>query len=104
MTVFLSLQWQHMRLSNSEANLLPDDHPLNIQYNNFLKIFGEEGNAIILGIRDSALLYPENFNRWNMFSRQLDAFPEIATVVSTENLKKLVKSQDQRSFQLQPLI
>ena len=33
-----------MRFTYTEANLLPDDHEVNITYNNFLKIFGEEGN------------------------------------------------------------
>ena len=45
-TVFLGFQWEHMRFSNSEANLLPDGHPINKQYQSFLDRFGEEGNAI----------------------------------------------------------
>ena len=37
-TVFLGFQWEHMRFSNSEANLLPDDHPINKEYNAFLEL------------------------------------------------------------------
>jgi len=29
-TVFLGFQWKNMRMSYTEANLLPDDHPINI--------------------------------------------------------------------------
>ena len=47
MTVFLGFQWDKMRFSNSQANLLPDDHPVNLEYQSFLKQFGEEGNAIV---------------------------------------------------------
>lgn len=103
-TVLLALQWKNMRLSNSEANLLPDDHPLNVQYNDFLSIFGEEGNAIILGVKDSTLFLPETFNRWNTFSKQIDAFPEIDMVVSTDNLKKLVKDREKQVFVLEDFI
>ncbi len=103
-TVFLALQWENMRFTRSEANLLPDDHPFNQQYNEFLDIFGEEGNALVLGIRDSALFVPENFNRWNRLSKQLDAFPEVSFVISTDNLKQLVKDNDAQRFVLKPWV
>ena len=102
-TVFLAMQWENMRFTRSEANLLPDDHPYNIQYNEFLDVFGEEGNALVLGIRDSALFTPENFNRWNTLSKQLDAFPEVTFVISTDNLQELVKDDDEKKFVLRPL-
>jgi len=104
MTVFLGFQWDKMRFSNSQANLLPDDHPVNLEYQSFLKQFGEEGNAIVFAIRDSSLFTPENFNRWNKFSKQLAAFPEVDLVISTENLQELVKDNDRQQFVMRPLI
>ncbi|MRI02531.1 MMPL family transporter [Kriegella sp. EG-1] len=101
-TLFLALQWENMRFSNSQANLLPDDHPVNIAYRNFLNQFGEEGNAIVLGINDSALFNLDNFNRWNKLSKQLQAFPEIDFVISVDNLQELVKEKD--AFTMKPLI
>ena len=103
-TVFLAMQWKNMQFSNTEANILPDDHPATVQYNAFKSIFGEEGNAIVLAIRDSALFTPENFNRWNKLSKQLDAFPEIDYVISTDNLKVLQKDNEQQVFVMEPLI
>ena len=93
-----------MRFSNTEANILPDDHPASVQYNAFTKIFGEEGNAIVLAIKDSALFTPKNFNRWNTLSKQLEAFPEIDYVISLENLKELIKDNDTQTFSMEPLI
>lgn len=103
-TVFLGMQWKNMQFSNTEANILPDDHPATVQYNAFKSIFGEEGNAIVLAIRDSALFTPNNFNRWNKLSKQLDAFPEIDYVISTDNLKVLKKDNEQQVFVMEPLI
>ena len=103
-TVFLALQWKNMRFTRSEANLLPDDHPINVQYNDFLKIFGEEGNAIVLAVRDSALYTPDNFNQWNTLSKKLAAFPEVTVVISTDNLSELVRDRDQEKFVLKPLL
>ncbi|WP_431125822.1 efflux RND transporter permease subunit [Flagellimonas flava] len=103
-TVFLAVQWKNMQFSNTEANILPDDHPATVQYNAFKSIFGEEGNAIVLAIRDSSLFTPSNFNRWNKLSKQLDAFPEIDYVISTDNLKVLKKDNEQQVFVMEPLI
>ena len=32
-TGFFSMQWNNMRFTYTEANLLPDDHPINLEYN-----------------------------------------------------------------------
>ncbi|MFX0555506.1 efflux RND transporter permease subunit [Maribacter sp. CXY002] len=102
-TIFLGLQWKNMRFSSSQANLLPDGHPVNIEYQAFLNQFGEEGNAVVFAIRDSSLFNPKNFNRWNKLSKQLVAFPEVDFVLSTDNLQELVKDNDKQEFVMKPL-
>ncbi|AKA35496.1 efflux RND transporter permease subunit [Flagellimonas lutaonensis] len=103
-TVLLGLQWKNMRFSNTEANILPDDHEATIKYSAFVDLFGEEDNAIVMAVRDSLLFTPENFNRWNKLSKQLAAFPEVSMVVSTDNLQQLVKDNQKQEFVLEPLI
>jgi len=103
-TIFLGMQWKNMRFSSSQANLLPDDHPVNLEYQSFLEQFGEDGNAVVFAIKDSALFSPEKFNRWNKLSKQLAAFPEVDFVLSTDNLQELVKNKEKSTFELQPLI
>ncbi|WP_299532404.1 MMPL family transporter [Ulvibacterium sp.] len=103
-TVFLGLQWEHMRFSSSQANLLPDDHPINQEYQSFLKQFGEEGNAVVFAVKDSALYAPQNFNRWNRLSKQLQAFPEVDFVLSTDNLLELKRNSEKQEFVLEPFI
>ena len=66
-TFFLGSKIQNIKFSHSEANLLPRDHEENIKYDHFLDIFGEEGNMIILAVKDSSLFKVENFNKWNEF-------------------------------------
>ena len=103
-TVVMGMQWKYMRFTYTEANLLPDEHPVNQEYNKFLEVFGEEGNLIILAVKDQRLFTPENFNQWNKLSKKLHAFPEIDMVVSTENLHELVKGTIKQEFTLKPLI
>jgi hypothetical protein len=101
-TVFMSMQWKNMRFSNTEANLLPDHHPVNIAYQKFVSQFGEEGNIIAIAVKDSALFKLENFRRWNKLSKQFAAFPEVSSVLSTDNLKLLEKSNTEDKFVMAP--
>ena len=103
-TVFFGLQWDKMRFSNTEANVLPADHPATLQYNAFVSLFGQEDNAIVLAVRDTALFAPDNFNRWNKLSKQFEAVPEIDFVISTDNLQELVKDTVKQEFVLRQLV
>ena len=103
-TVFLGFQWENMRFSTSQANLLPDDHPINLEYQSFLKQFGEEGNAVVFAVRDPSLFTPPKMNRWNKFNKQLGAFPEVDFVLSLDNLQELKKDSEKQEFILEPLI
>ncbi|MCR8669472.1 efflux RND transporter permease subunit [Aestuariibaculum sp. M13] len=103
-TVLFSTQWKNMRFTNTEANLLPDDHEVNIKYNDFLKIFGEEGNLIILGVKDSTLLTVEKLNAWNNLAQSFKQYDEVETVVSVKDLQKLVKDTEHEKFALEPFI
>ena len=58
-TSFLASQMQYMRFSYTEANLLPENHPINIEYDHFLDLFGEEGNLIILAVEDQSIFTPK---------------------------------------------
>ena len=102
-TYFLASQMKYMRLSYTEANLLPKNHEVNVEYDRFLKIFGEEGNIIILAVDDPSIYTSEKFNNWNKLSKALDTFPEVDFIVSVENIKKLKKDEASKSFITEPL-
>ena len=103
-TFLFGLQWDKMRFTYTEANLLPDDHEVNINYNAFLETFGDEGNLIVIGIKDSSLFTVENLNAWNQLSSDFKSYKEVETVVSIKDLQKLVKNQDKQQFDLVPFI
>jgi predicted RND superfamily exporter protein len=103
-TVFMGMQWKHMRFTYTEANLLPDDHEINEEYKQFLSKFGEEGNLIIYGVKDSTLFTPENFRKWNELSATFKSNPEVDITLSIGDLQKLEKSDKTEGFKLVPLV
>lgn len=102
-TAFLVSQMQYMRFSYTEANLLPENHPVNLQYNQFLEIFGEEGNLIILGVKDSTVFTPKKFNAWNNLAKSFDSVEGIDFTISIADVKKLTANRKDRKFILEPL-
>ena len=103
-TVFLAFQWKHIHFTYTEANLLPDDHEVNLEYNSFLKEFGEEGNIIVIGSKDPKLFTPKIFKEWQVLMTKLQKQPEVDFLISVDNIKKLQKNDSLNSFQLVPFI
>jgi predicted RND superfamily exporter protein len=102
-TTFLVSQMKHMRFSYTEANLLPENHEINIQYNQFLDIFGEEGNLILLAIKDSTVFTPTNFNLWNSLAKSFDSLNEVEFTLSIADVKKLRKDTKNKKFLLESI-
>ncbi|MDO6675374.1 MMPL family transporter [Tenacibaculum sp. 1_MG-2023] len=102
-TGLLVTQMKYMRFSYTEANLLPIDHEVNVEYNKFLEIFGEEGNLIILGVKDSTIFTPAKFNAWNKLVKDLDSLPQVDFTVSVADVQQLKADRKQRKFVVEPL-
>ncbi len=103
-TTFWISQWKYMRFTFTEANLLPDQHEENIRYNEFLELFGEDGNVLVLAIQDPELFSKTKLNAWNKLSSKLGSFEEIDFVLSLENLNVLSKNKKEKKFELVPFL
>lgn len=104
MTVFMAMQWKNMGFTYTEANLLPDDHVYNQEYQQFLDIFGEEGNLIVMGVRDTTLFQPEVFQAWTKLSRDINDQDEVDASLSIGDLQTLKKRKDTAAFSIEPFI
>jgi len=102
-TGLLASQMKYMRFSYTEANLLPEDHTVNLEYNRFLDIFGEEGNLIILGVKDTTVFTPKKFNAWNNLVHKFTTLDEIDFTLSIADIQELKKDIKKRKFILKPL-
>jgi len=104
LTVFLALQWKNLGMTYTEANLLPKDHIANKQYQQFLDRFGEEGNLVVIGVKDDAFFTPKSYAAWRELMSGLKKNKDVDLVVSLNDLKKLQKDTVAQKFDLVPLI
>lgn len=103
-TLLLSLQWKNIHFTHSEANLIPKDDKVNVEYDAFLKVFGEEGNLIIIGTKDKRLFTPKVFESYSKLMKEIGADKEVSLVLTIDNLKVLSKNQTNQKFDLVPFI
>lgn len=89
-----------MRFTFTEANLLPDDHEVNIQYNSFLEKFGEEGNLVVLGFKDKNFFTEKNYRAWEKFVSEIKKDKATELTLSIEDLRVLEKDTIAQKFKL----
>ena len=100
-TLCLATQWKYMRFTFSEANLLPNKHPENLQYDAFVDTFGEEGNLIVIAVKDERFFEKQIFDQWITLNDKIETYPEVDFTLSTNNVQELVKDEKLKKFVLQ---
>lgn len=103
-TILMATQWKHIRFTQTEANLIPADDQVNVDYDNFLKNFGEEGNLIVIATKDPKLFTPKVFGAWSHLMNTIKSDKEVSLVISVDNLQTLVKNDPLQSFELKPFV
>ncbi|MEO0046267.1 MAG: hypothetical protein RL705_1458 [Bacteroidota bacterium] len=103
-TILLAFQWKNIRFTQTEANLIPADDKVNVDYNKFLKEFGEEGNLIVIATKDQKIFTPKVYQAWSELMTEIKSHKEVTLVVSVDNLQKLTKNDSLETFELKPLV
>ena len=75
---------------------MPKDHPFNLAYDNFVNVFGEEGNLLIIAVNDSLLFKKNNFNSWIKLSQSFKNKKEVNNVIHVGNIPVISKRQNQK--------
>ena len=103
-TILMALQWKNIRFTQTEANMLPDDDIVNIEYNAFLNKFGEEGNLVVIGVKDKTFFTPKAYAAWGKLMNSLKGDKAVDLVISINDLKKLQKNESLEKFELVPFV
>lgn len=103
-TYFFTTHWDKIRFTYTEANLLPETHKENIKYKKFTDKFGEEGNLVVISVKDSTLFTVENLNAWNKLSNSFREEKEVSTVIAFGDLQELKANGSSKEFFIESLI
>jgi predicted RND superfamily exporter protein len=104
LTVFMGYKASKMELSYEFAKILPADDSTYIEYQNFKKQFGEDGNVMVLGFEDKNLFTLQKFNDWYHLSKTIKIINGIKEVMSVPTVFKLNKNDSLQKFEFLPLV
>ena len=103
-TVLFATQWKYIKFTQTEANLIPADDKVNIDYQKFLNHFGEEGNLIVIATKDKKIFTPKVYKAWSELMNNIKSNKEVSLIISIDNLQKIVKNDSLETFELKPLV
>jgi hypothetical protein len=103
-TVLMGFQAKEIELSYQFPKILPEDDPIFVDYQNFKKHFGEDGNVMVLGFKDKDFFKLNKFNDWYHLSKTIKIINGVKDVLSVPTCYKLQLNDSLGKFDFVPLI
>lgn len=99
-TAFMGYHARNAEMSYDFAKTVPSDDSDMVVFQQFKDQFGEDGNLVALGIKDSSVYTPENFEKLRKLSRQIAALEGVNDVLSLPLVQRLEKDTKEKKFNL----
>lgn len=97
-TVFMGYHMTKIVMSYDFARTVPPEDPDLIYFNSFKEKFGEDGNIIVVGMKDSAVYKLENFRSLRTLAGRIKSIEGVTEVVALPTLKMIVKDTANKQF------
>lgn len=103
-TCFMGYKAMQVKLSYEMARMLPTTDKHFVKYEQFRKVFGEDGNVIFIGFVDSTLYEKENFLAMYDLCEEIRAVDGVEAILSVTNIFSLEKNDTLKQFGLLPVV
>jgi predicted RND superfamily exporter protein len=103
LTAFMGYEATKVQMSYDFARTVPPNDPDMVYLNEFKKQFGEDGNIIAVGIKDSSVFKVGNFSRLTQLNETLKNIPGVNGVVGLPTIKMILKDTANARFILQSI-
>jgi predicted RND superfamily exporter protein len=104
LTLFSVYETTKVQLTYDFAKVIPNDDTDYIAYMDFKKMFGEDGNVLVVGVQNEQLFQKDFFNDWYKLSADVERIEGVEKVVSLGNIYSLGKNDEKHQLELKPLL
>ena len=104
LTAFMAYKGKDVALSYENTSLLPEKDSTRIEYMEFRKMFGEDGNVIVIGAVNPEIFTLSQFNAWSDLGNQIRSIDGVQEVVSITRAINLVKNEETHEFNIHPVV
>ncbi len=102
-TLFFGYHTSKVEMSYSYSSMLPKKDKAYEDYHKFVKIFGEEGNLIIVGTQDTGFFQLEKFRKWRELCNNLSEIEGVDNLLSVSNTYNLIKNKKEKKFEVEKI-
>lgn len=99
-TIVMGFYASKVQLSYDFARTVPPNDPDMKELNAFKAQFGEDGNIIAIGLKDSSIYDLANFEAYRTLARNLKQIGGVSEVISLPVMKAILKDKDNSRFYL----
>src|SRR5665648_841056 len=103
-TVFMAFEAQNVKLSYENSSLLSQKDSAMIEYQDFKKQYGEDGNVLMIGIKTPGIFRQEQFNAFYDLGDSIRAIDGVQDVISMTRGINLIKNKSTHQFDYFPLV
>ena len=93
-----------IEMSYDFPKILPSDDKSEIAYNEFRKIFGEDGTVMVIGYKTDDLFSLKKFNEWSALADSINHIKGIENVLSLDKAYGLKKNDSLKKFEYFPIV
>lgn len=104
LSAFMAYEATKIELSYQFARVMPATDPAYIEYENFRKMFGEDGSVMVIGVRDADFFKLDKFNDWYHLSEKIKSIKGIQNVLGVGNLYSIFRNDSLQKFEFLPVI
>lgn len=102
-TVIMGYYGRKVEMSYDFQSTVPSNDPEQIYYTQFKAQFGEDGNVVAIGLKDSAIYNYENFEQLRLLCLDIRKLKGVNDVISLPQLKMIEKDTATKQFALKAI-
>ena len=103
-TAYMAFEAQSVKLSYENSSLLSAKDSAMIEYQKFKAQYGEDGNVLMVGIKNPDIFKLEQFTAWYDLGDSIRAIDGVQDVISMTRGINLVKNEETHQFDYFPLV
>lgn len=103
LTVFMGFQATKVEIAYNQQNLVPDSDIDLLEYQQFKKEFGEDGNKLVVGFKSDKIETLSLYNSIDDYSSQVEKIDGVLDVVSLARIKNIELNDSTQKFEVKNL-
>ncbi len=102
-TIFMGYHASKVQLSYEFSKAIPTDNKKYIDYQEFRKNFGEDGNLLVLGVQNDKFFSEQFFNSYAQLAKNIRKVNAVEDVLNVPQAINLVKDTANEKLKVQPV-